>query len=60
MLETIEVRGPKKDPTDRRRVAEGRKEANAVARQLVLQMIIVCTFPNIRPEGLRQRTATRF
>ena len=39
MLVTIEVRGPTKDPTDRRRVAESRKEAKAVARQLVLQMI---------------------
>jgi GrpB-like predicted nucleotidyltransferase (UPF0157 family) len=39
MLETIEVRGPTNSPSDRRRASESRKEAKAVARQIVLQMV---------------------
>lgn len=39
MLNTIEVRGPTTGPRDRRRSLESRREAAAVARQIVLQMI---------------------
>ena len=39
MLSSIEVRGPTISPSDRRRASECRREAKAIARQIVLQMV---------------------
>jgi hypothetical protein len=39
MLDSIEFRGPTISPSDRRRAAESRKAAKAIARQIVIQMV---------------------
>ena len=39
MFDTIEVRGPASDPSDRRRAAESRKAAESITRQVVVQMV---------------------
>jgi hypothetical protein len=39
MHETIEFRGPTNGPTDRKRTAEGRKEAKVITRQIIVQMV---------------------